>query len=131
MPAEAAASRFSTDRSDGAELGHDPAAVEDQRAVADLRDLLEVGRDDDDRGAGGQRHVEQAVDLRLRADVDAGGRILEDVDLAGEMQPAADHDLLLVAAGEQLDRHARIVRPQADLRCRARARLRLSRPGAR
>ena len=35
----------------GAELGHDAAAVEDQRAVADLGDLLEVGRDDDDRRA--------------------------------------------------------------------------------
>ena len=35
----------------GAELGDDPAAVEDQRAVADLGDLLEIGRDDDDRGA--------------------------------------------------------------------------------
>ena len=35
----------------GGELGDHAAAVEDQRAVADLGDLLEVGRDDDDRRA--------------------------------------------------------------------------------
>ena len=66
--------------------------------MADLRDLLEIGRDDDDRRARLQRDVEQPVDFRLGADVDAGGRVLEDVDLRVEVQPAPDHDLLLVAA---------------------------------
>ena len=33
------------------DLGDDPAAVEDERAVADMGDLLEVGGDDDDREA--------------------------------------------------------------------------------
>ena len=54
-----------------------------------------------------QRDVEQLVDLRLGADVDAGGRILEHVDLRFEMEPAPDHDLLLIAAGQQFDGEAR------------------------
>ena len=86
------------------ELGDDAAAVEHQRAMADLGHLLEIGRDDQDRGAGLQRDVEQPVDLRLGADVDAGGRVLEDVELGRQMQPASDDDLLLIAAREQLDR---------------------------
>ena len=82
----------------GGEFGDDAAAVEHQRAVADLGDLLEIGRHDHDRGARLESHVEQPVDLGLGADIDAGGRILEDVDLRAEVQPAPDHDLLLVAA---------------------------------
>ena len=51
MLAEAAASRFSTDRSVGGKFGDDAAAIEDQRAMADLGDLLEIRRYDDDRRA--------------------------------------------------------------------------------
>ena len=98
-----------------AKLGDDPAPVEDDSAVANLGDLLEVGRHDHDRRAGLESDVEEAVDLGLGTDVDAGGRILEDIDLGGEVQPAPDHDLLLVAAGEKLDRQAGIVGPEADL----------------
>src|SRR6185312_6529428 len=60
-----------------------------------------------------QRDIEQLVDFRLRADVHAGGRILEDVDLRFQVQPASDRNLLLVAAGKQLDGKARIVGAQA------------------
>ena len=45
----AAASRFSTDRSSAANSGDHPAAIEDQRTVANLRHLLEIRRYDDDR----------------------------------------------------------------------------------
>src|SRR5437762_6053069 len=96
------------------ELRHDAPAVEDERAVADLGDLFEIGRHDQNRGAALQRDVEQTVDLRLRADVHAGGRILEHVDLPVQMQPAPDDDLLLVAARQPLDWNRWIVRLQAD-----------------
>src|SRR4051812_17481297 len=46
-----------------AELGHHAPAIEDDGAVADLGDLLEIGRYDDDGGAGAERYVEEAVDL--------------------------------------------------------------------
>jgi len=42
--------------------------------MTEPRHFLEVGRDDDDAEAGVEGMVEQAVDLGLGADVDAGGR---------------------------------------------------------
>ncbi len=54
-----------------------------------------------------QRLIEQAVDLRLGADVDAGGRILGDQQPAADAEPAPDDDLLLVAARKRLDRQRR------------------------
>src|SRR5579859_3348743 len=80
------------------EFGDDATAVEDERAVANLGHFLEVGGNDDDRGAGLQSDIEEAVDLGLRADIDASRRILKDIDLAGKVQPPADDDLLLIAA---------------------------------
>ena len=41
-----------------------------------------------------------AVDLGLGADVDAAGRLVEDEHPGAHRQPLAEHDLLLVAAGE-------------------------------
>ena len=50
----------------------------------------------------GQRgHV--AVDLGLGADVDAARRLVEDQHLRAHRQPLAQHDLLLVAAGQVHD----------------------------
>ena len=46
--------------------------------MTEAGDFLEVGRDDDDAEAGFERLIEEAVDFRLRADIDAGGRILGD-----------------------------------------------------
>ena len=71
--------------------------------MADCRHFDEIGRDDDDRQAGLQRLEEQAIDLALRADVDPGGGVLEDQKLALEVEPSAEHDLLLVAAGQVFD----------------------------
>ena len=83
--------------------------------MADLRHLLEIRRDDDDRRPGLERDVEQTVDFGLGPDVDARGRVLEHVDLRVKVQPAPDHDLLLIAARQELDRQRRIVRPQPEL----------------
>ena len=43
----------------------------------------------------------QLVDLVLGADVDAAGRLVEDDHARLHRQPARQHDLLLVAAGER------------------------------
>jgi len=43
--------------------------------VADLSDLFEVGRDDQNRGAPFEHDIEQPVDFRLGADIDAVGAI--------------------------------------------------------
>src|ERR1700733_1388429 len=91
------------------------AAIEDHRAVADLRHLLEIRRYDDDRRSSLKRDVEQTIDFGLGPDVDAGGRVLEDVDFRVKVQPAPDDHLLLVAARQELDWQRRIVRPQSDL----------------
>ena len=62
----------------------------------------------------GRELVDQPIDLRLGADVDAAGRLVEDEQHRLARQPAREHHLLLVAAGEfrdllvearRLDRH--------------------------
>ena len=44
--------------------------------------------------------VDDRVDLVLGADVDAAGRLVEDQHVRIGEDPLAQHDLLLVAAGE-------------------------------
>ena len=51
--------------------------------------------------------ADQRVDLRAGADVDAAGRLVEQQHPAVAQQPAGQHDLLLVAAGQRADRAAR------------------------
>ena len=54
--------------------------------------------------------ADDPVDLRLRRDVDAARRLVEEEHAALVEQPAREHDLLLVAAGEQPDGAVGIVR---------------------
>ena len=96
-----------------AEFGDDQASRKHQRAMTEPRDLLEVGRYDDDAEARIESLIEETVDLRLGAHVDAGGRILRNEEAPADAQPAPDDHLLLVAAGERLDRQVRIVRDAA------------------
>src|SRR5208283_3917924 len=96
------------------ELCNDQAAREHQRAVAYPRHLLEVGRHDDDAETGGERLIEKTIDLRLGAHVDPRGRIFRDKDAAADAKPAADDDLLLVAARKRFDRQTGVVRAEAD-----------------
>src|SRR5690606_7715019 len=95
-------------------LRYDAAAIEDEGAMADLRHLLEVGGDDDHREALVEGARDQVVDLRLRADVDAGGRILGDEEPPPGGEPSADHHLLLVAARKPLDRKSGVVRAKVE-----------------
>ena len=87
----------------GGDLGHDPAAEDDDRPVADELDLLELGGVEEDRRAGLRQLAQQSVDLALGADVDAAGRVEAEhrPDAAGD--PARDGDLLLVAARQAPD----------------------------
>ena len=82
----------------------DAPAAEHQRAVADALDLLEIGRDQEHRHALLQRQLQQVIDLRLGADVDADRRLLQDEQLDLRLHPAGDDDLLLIAAAERGDR---------------------------
>ena len=67
----------------------------------DGEDLRQFGRDDDDGDAGLGHLDQEIVHFDLRADVDAARRLVDDEDLRPERQPARQHDLLLIAAGEE------------------------------
>jgi hypothetical protein len=58
--------------------------------------------------AGGQR-VDEPVDLDLCLDVDAAGGLVQQQDAALPQQPAGQHDLLLVAAGQLADQPVGVV----------------------
>ena len=80
----------------------DQAIAEDQHTGADGRHFLEIGRDDDQRAARLRALGQLAVDLALGADVHARGRLLQHDERLVQVEPARQHHLLLVAAGELL-----------------------------
>ena len=63
--------------------GHDPAAVHDRDPVGQLEDLVELGRDEQDRRPGVALGDGLAVDELDAADVEAARRLVEDEQLAG------------------------------------------------
>jgi hypothetical protein len=77
---------------------HDPAAHHHGDPVAEADQLARIRRGQDDARALSRETVDQRVDLRARADIDAHGRIVHQENPALLCQPAAQHDLLLVAA---------------------------------
>ena len=83
--------------------GNDSALAHDRDAVADREQLGQVRRHDDDRPARLEQLRDEPVDVVLGANVDAFRGLVEHVDLRVHGQPAADEDLLLVAAGEPLN----------------------------
>src|ERR671920_859228 len=82
------------------ELGRDTALAHHQHAVSHREYFLKLGGDQQDCLTLLRQVVHEAVDLRLRPDVDAAGGLIQqqDVWLAGER--LGDDDLLLVAARE-------------------------------
>src|ERR1700722_2520855 len=82
--------------------------------MADVTNLLEVRRHHRDREFRLERALDEAVDLRFRADVDSGRWVFGDEQPAPRREPAADDDFLLIAAGEALDRQFRRVGAKAD-----------------
>src|SRR5215216_4078242 len=82
------------------QLGHDGPVVEHGRPVADQPDLAQLAGEHDDGRAGVGQLPDQVVDLVLGADVDAPGRVEQQQGAEPGGQPAADGQLLLVAAGQ-------------------------------
>ena len=70
-----------------------------------------------------------ALDVGLRADVDAAGRLVEDDQLGRGREPAGEQHLLLVAAGEVAGEQVRVGRAHAEGRRCTRRRRRPARPG--
>src|SRR6266542_4227382 len=81
----------------------DQAVADDDSAIAEAEQLRVVGADQHDPRAATRQLVDQAVDLPLRADVDPLGRLVEDEHTRLREEPAGEHKLLLVAAGEEAD----------------------------
>src|SRR3990170_7040797 len=82
------------------ELTHNAALVQHDDAMAQADELEQLGADDDDCGTRAGEVGDRAIDLGLRANVDAGGRLVEKHDARIEGEELRQHDLLLVAARE-------------------------------
>ena len=72
--------------------------------VADRDQFVELGRRHQQRQALLAQLADQRHDLRVRADVDAARRLVENEDARVGDQRARQHDLLLVAARQLADR---------------------------
>ena len=70
-------------------------------AVGNRFDLFQLGGDDDDGKPFVGVVVDDLEDLRLRTDIDASARLIEQQDLRLRQETLADDDLLLVAARER------------------------------
>src|SRR5512132_617748 len=90
------------------EFPGDPALGHDQQPVAHAEHLQQFAGDEHDSAAGGRERVDELVDLDLRADVHAAGRLVKDEDFALGKQPLADRDLLLVAPGQGAHGHVKV-----------------------
>src|SRR5918994_2094893 len=97
------------------ELARDTALAHHQHAVGHREYLLQLGGDQQDRLALLRQVVHEAVDLRLRPDVDAPRGLIQqqDVRLAGER--LGDDDLLLVAPREPVHRRGDLSAPYGQL----------------
>src|SRR6476469_6855520 len=85
------------------ELHLELALLEHEHPVHQLDQLVDLGREHHDGDPLGRELREQVVDVELRAEVDAAGRVVDQQDgwLGGES--AGDDDLLLVPAREGHD----------------------------
>ena len=72
-------------------------------AIAHAEDLRQLGRDHDDRHAALGKLLHQLVDFRLRSDVDALRRLVENQERRLRRQPARQRHLLLIAARQRSD----------------------------
>ena len=89
------------------EHGDQPAAIHHPDAVRELDDLVELGRDEEDRHAGVTLLDGALVDELDAADVEPARRLIEDEERQLAVELSRDHDLLLVAAGQRAGRHRR------------------------
>ena len=117
----AASSIASRSNAPRVELGRDAAAAKDQDAIGHRHHLLGIVADQDDGDPLGRQMRDDAVDLRLGADVDAARRLVEDEDARRRDQPFGQQHLLLVAAGERAGQLLDAGRDDAHARRRSRA----------
>ena len=83
-------------------------------AVGQPQHLVELGGDEQHRDAVVGEGGDEALDLRLGADVDAAGGLVEEQQLGRRQQPAGEQHLLLVAAGEVGDDRLRVGRADVE-----------------
>ena len=100
----------------GRRLVQDLAVPDDEDAVGEPEDLLDLAGHDDDGDAVVGEPTDEGVDLGAGADVDAAGGLVEQQDAAAAQQPPGEHDLLLVAAGEGADLAGDAGRTQLEAR---------------
>src|SRR5262249_12075363 len=83
------------------ELAHELTLVNDEDAVREREDLVELERDEQNRSSGVALRDEAAVDELDRADVETARRLRRDEDarIAGDLP--RENDLLLVASRER------------------------------
>ena len=95
-------------------VGRDPALAHHEDPVAHADDLGQLGRDHHDPDATGREVPQERVDLALRPDVHAAGRLVDEQDPAPGVQPLGEDDLLLVAARQVAHERARARRPDGE-----------------
>ena len=90
------------------ERGGMAALREHDQAVNQSHHLDHLGRDEEDGATLLDQVDNELVDLGLRLDVDAAGRLIEHQDLGIGRQHSRKHDLLLVPAGKRRDGRSRV-----------------------
>ncbi len=86
------------------QLPADAAAVEDEHSVAEMDVLGQLRRDEEHDAPLGGEASDDLVDLLLGAHIDTAGGVVEQHHSRVSFEPLGDDDLLLVAAGELVDR---------------------------
>ena len=82
------------------DLGKYRLVAEDQDAVREVHELVDLAGEDHDAHAFGAEPVQDCVDLPLGPDVNPSGGVIEQQDLGVGGKPAGQQHLLLVAAGQ-------------------------------
>src|SRR4051794_21194 len=85
-----------------------------QHAVGQSEHLRDLAGDHDHGDPAVGQRADQPVDLRAGTDVDPSGRFVQQQHPAVPQQPAGQHDLLLVAAGQRADLAVDVDRPQVQ-----------------
>ena len=91
------------------------AVAHDQDPVGHPDHLGQLAGDHQHGDAGSGQLAHQLVDAVLGADVDAAGGLVHQHDQRVDAQPAGEHHLLLVAAGEELHLLAEAVRGDVEV----------------
>ena len=85
------------------EQGCQPPLAHHRNAVGKRQRFVEIGSHENDAKPLRGEFAHQAEDFRLCSDVDASARLVHEQNLRFRQQRLADHDFLLVSAGERRD----------------------------